>query len=92
LINKTTLLTEEVAIPSNVPHAKLAGYHWTFGQIEQKASYDELLAYHESGGTAPPPDGYTPPFHKANREAEYRQAHAIFSEQLRKARADGGTR
>jgi hypothetical protein len=71
---------------------KLAGYHRTYGQIEQKTSYDELLAYNESGGTAPPPDGYTPPFYKASREAEYRQAHAVFSERLRKARTDGGTR
>jgi hypothetical protein len=71
---------------------KLAGYHRTFGQIEQKTSYDELLTFNESGGTAPPPDGYTPPFHKVDRVEEYRQAHAVFSERLRKARTDGGTR
>jgi hypothetical protein len=71
---------------------KLTGYHRTYGQIQQKTSYDELLTYNESGGTAPPPDGYTPPFYKADREAEYRQAHAAFSERLRNARADGGTR
>ena len=39
---------------------KLAGYHRTFGQIEQKTSYDELLAYNESHGTAPTPDGLHP--------------------------------
>jgi hypothetical protein len=71
---------------------KLAGYHRTFGQIERKASYSELLAYNESGGTAPSPDGYSPPFYKADREAEYRQAHAVFSERLREARAEGGMR
>ena len=68
---------------------KLAGYHRTFGQIEQKNSNDELLAYNESGGSTPPPDGYTPPFYKADRVAEYRQAHAVFSERLRKAQAGG---
>jgi hypothetical protein len=64
---------------------KLAGYHRTYGQIQQKTSYDEFLAYKESGGTTPPPTGYTPPFYKADRAAEYRQAHAVFSERLRLA-------
>ena len=71
---------------------KLTGYHRTFGQIQQKNSYDELLAYNESGGTVPPPEAYTPSFYKANREAEYRQAHAVFSERLRKARGEGDMR
>ena len=31
-------------------------------------------------------------FYKADRVAEYRQAHAVFSERLRKARAEGGVR
>jgi hypothetical protein len=35
----------------------------------------------------PVPDGYTAPFYKADREAEYRQAHAVFSERLRQAEA-----
>jgi len=71
---------------------KLTGYHRTFGQIQQRNSYNELLAYNESRGTAPPPDGYTPPFYKANREAEYRQAHAVFSERMLKARTEGDMR
>jgi hypothetical protein len=71
---------------------KLAGYHRTFGQIQQKSSYEDFLAYNESGGAMPPPVGYTPPFYKADREAEYRQAHAVFSERLRDARREGGTR
>jgi len=70
---------------------KLTGYHRTFGQIEQKTSYDELLACNESGGAAPPV-GYTPPFYKADRVAEYRQAHAVFSERLRKARGESDMR
>ena len=40
----------------------------------------------------PPPDGYTPPFYRADRVAEYRQAHAVFSERLRKARGEGDMR
>ena len=68
---------------------KLAGYHRTYGQIQQKASYDEFLAYNEDPAKNPVPDGYTPPFYKADRVAEYRQAHAVFSERLRKAQGGG---
>jgi hypothetical protein len=69
---------------------KLAGYHRTYGQIQQKASYDEFLAYSDDPAKNPPPYGYTPPFYKADRIAEYRQAHAEFSRRLRKARGEGG--
>jgi hypothetical protein len=65
---------------------KLAGNHRTHGQIQQKTSYEELLAYIESGGASSVPDGYRPPFYKADRISEYRQAHAVFSERLRRAR------
>jgi hypothetical protein len=61
---------------------KIAGYHRTFGQIQQKGHYEEMLAYNESCGTTKVPDGYTPPFYKADRIAEYRQAHAAFTERL----------
>ena len=71
---------------------KLAGYHRTYGQIQQKTSYDEFLAYNEDPAKNPPPDGYTPPFYKADRVAEYRQAHAVFSERLRKAQGEGDMR
>ena len=64
---------------------KLARYHRTYGQVQQKTSYDEFLAYNEDPANNPPPDGYIPPFYKADRVAEYRQAHAVFSERLRKA-------
>jgi hypothetical protein len=68
---------------------KLAGYHRTYGQIQQKTSYDEFLTYNEDPAGNPPPAGYTPPFYKADRVAEYRQAHAVFSERLRKAQGEG---
>jgi hypothetical protein len=68
---------------------KIAGNHRTVGQIQQKSSYDEFLAYNEDPAKNPSPDGYTPPFYKADRVAEYRQAHAVFSERLRKAQGGG---
>lgn len=44
-----------------------------------------MLAYNESGGITKVPDGYTPPFYKADRIAEYCQAHAAFAERLARA-------
>ena len=64
---------------------KLAGNHRTIGQIQKKGQYEEMVAFNESGGTTKVPDGYTPPFYKADRIAEYRQAHAAFSERLARA-------
>jgi hypothetical protein len=61
---------------------KIAGYHRTFGQIQKKGDYEEMLEYRDSGGTTKVPDGYTPPFYKADRIAEYRQAHAAFTARL----------
>jgi hypothetical protein len=64
---------------------KIAGYHRTFGQIQKKGDYEEMLAYIDSGGTTKIPDGYTPPFYKTDRIAEYRQAHLAFTARLRPA-------
>jgi hypothetical protein len=61
------------------------GYHRTFGQIQKKGDYEEMLAYIDSGGTTKIPDGYTPPFYKTDRIAEYRQAHLAFTARLRPA-------
>ncbi|MBO0801591.1 MAG: hypothetical protein J2P25_00735 [Nocardiopsaceae bacterium] len=36
--------------------------------------------------TVPPLDGYTPLSHKANRESEYRQAHAAFTGRLNRGK------
>jgi hypothetical protein len=52
----------------------------------EEGDYEEMLAYVESGGTTKVPDGYTPPFYKADRIAEYRQAHAAFTARLEQAR------
>jgi hypothetical protein len=61
---------------------KLAGYHRTFGQIQQKDTWEQFQRHLEDPAKNPPPDGYTPPFYKADRIAEYRQAHAAFSARL----------
>lgn len=69
---------------------KIAGdrYAYGYGQTEEQEHFVQLQGHLESPDTEPPPEGCTPPFHKADREAEYRQAHAVFSERLRAARGE----
>lgn len=63
---------------------KIAGNRYTFGFGQTKEHYDQLLAY-QKGERSTPPEGYTAPFYKANREEEMRAAHAYFTERLRQA-------
>lgn len=56
---------------------------WGHGQTKQH--FEQLMAYLEAEASTPPPDGYMPPFYKADRESEYRQAHAVFSKRLQDA-------
>ena len=68
------------------------GDYNTCGHGQTKEHWKQFETYLEDPAANPPPDGYTPPFYKADRIAEYRQAHAVFSERLRKARAEGDMR
>ncbi|MFI7347777.1 class I SAM-dependent DNA methyltransferase [Streptomyces sp. NPDC049936] len=61
---------------------KIAASHHTYGHGQNKEIYPALLAHLESPDTAPPPEGYKPPFYKADREAEMRGAHAHFQARL----------
>ncbi|MEW2423125.1 class I SAM-dependent DNA methyltransferase [Streptomyces nigra] len=61
---------------------KIARNHNTHGYGQAKDAYPALLAHLESPGTTPPPEGYEPPFYKADREAEMRGAHAYFQARL----------
>jgi hypothetical protein len=69
---------------------KLAGNWNTFGTGQTKEHWWQFEKHLEDPAANPVPDGYTAPFYKADRIAEYRQAHAVFSERLRKARGEGG--
>ena len=62
--------------------SKLAGNHRTIGQYQQRDTWEQFQAYLEDPERNPVPDGYTAPFYKADRIAEYRQAHAAFSARL----------
>ena len=61
---------------------------WGHGQT--KEHWNQFEKYLEDPATNQVPDGYSAPFYKADRVAEYRQAHAVFSDRLQPARAEGG--
>jgi hypothetical protein len=63
---------------------KIAANHNTYGHGQTKQDYLDLLAHLENPATTPPPNGYTAPFYKADREAEMRAAHAHFQARLDK--------
>jgi len=64
---------------------KIAGNFNTYGSGQTKEHWTTFQAYLEDPERNPVPDGYTAPFYKADRENEYRQAHAVFSERLQDA-------
>ncbi|MER5994785.1 class I SAM-dependent DNA methyltransferase [Streptomyces viridosporus] len=68
---------------------RISANHNTYGHGQTKQDYIDLLAHLESPDTTTPPDGYTGPFYKADREAEMRAAHAHFQARLDKEIAAG---
>ncbi|MFI1069888.1 class I SAM-dependent DNA methyltransferase [Streptomyces puniciscabiei] len=61
---------------------KIAADFNTYGHGQTKQDYLDLMAHLEDADHTPPPDGYTAPFYKADREAEMRAAHAHFQARL----------
>lgn len=61
---------------------KLARNHNTYGHGQTKEDYLALLDHLASPATTRPPEGYTAPFYKADRETEMRAAHAHFTARL----------
>ncbi|MEU4951688.1 hypothetical protein [Streptomyces lavendulae] len=68
---------------------KIAGNARTIGQRQTKESWAQFEAYRADPANAPVPEGYTAPFHKAEREGEMRAAHAVFQKRLDDAVARG---
>ncbi len=63
---------------------KIAGNRYTYGFGQTKQHYEHFLAYQKKERHEPP-EGYTAPFYKADREKEMREAHAYFSARLQEA-------
>ena len=71
---------------------KLAAEYDTWGHGQTKEHWQQFENYLEDAAANPVPDGYTAPFYKADRVAEYRKAHAVFAERLRRAQEGGRQR
>ncbi|WP_415939311.1 hypothetical protein [Streptomyces sp. 039-1] len=67
---------------------KIAGDRYTYGFGQTKDHYEQFLAYQKKGRSEPP-EGYTTPFYKADREKEMREAHAYFTARLQEATDKG---
>ncbi len=61
---------------------KIASDSYAFGFGQTKEHYQQLMAYLDDPDRNPVPNGYSAPFYKADRENEYRQAHAAFTARL----------
>lgn len=76
------LSDREAAMYFDATGRKIAADPYTYGHGQTKGDYLTLLDHLDSPATTPPPEGYTAPFYKADRETEMRSAHAHFSARL----------
>jgi hypothetical protein len=83
----SVLADHEAEMYFDVNGRKLAADYNQWGHGQTKEHWKQFELYLEDPDRNPPPEGYAPPFYKADRVAEYRQAHAVFSERLRRANA-----
>lgn len=72
----------------DVKGRQLAQDSYAFGHGQTKEHYEQFQAW-QNKERPEPPEGYTAPFYKANREEEMRTAHAHFEKRLKDARAKG---
>ncbi|GAA0322397.1 class I SAM-dependent DNA methyltransferase [Actinoallomurus spadix] len=82
-------VTYESAMWFDVNGQKIAENFNAYGNRQSKGDYERLLGYLEQEDAERPPEGYEPPFYRADREREYRKAHAFFSSSLRQAEEAG---
>lgn len=68
---------------------KIAADPYTFGYGQKKEHYQQLMRHLEDPRLNPVPEGYSAPFYKADRESEYRRAHAVFIKRLQHAIDEG---
>ncbi|MEH0441468.1 hypothetical protein QBA74_39320 [Streptomyces scabiei] len=68
---------------------KISGDRYTYGHGQDKEHWQQFQAYLKDPDNESPPDGYTAPFYKADRESEMREAHAVFQARLDAAVARG---
>ncbi|CCH19432.1 hypothetical protein [Micromonospora lupini] len=59
--------------------------YYSRGVDQPNEAFEQLIGYLDDPEQHPVPVGYEVPFYKADRENEYRQAHAVFSKRLQDA-------
>jgi hypothetical protein len=79
----------EAGIHFDANGRKIAGSYHTYGFGQTKEDFLQLQKYLETEDPADMPEGYSAPFYKADREREYREAHAHFTEIVERAKRDG---
>lgn len=79
-------LTErEEAMWFDAAGRRIAADPYAFGLGQTREHYGLLMTHLEDPTNCAPPEGYVAPFYKADREREYREAHAVFSKRLQDA-------
>ncbi|MEO3810779.1 class I SAM-dependent DNA methyltransferase [Sphaerisporangium sp. B11E5] len=80
------MITYEGAMWFDANDRKIAENFNAYGHGQTKGHFEQLMRHLADPGKVSPPEGYSAPFYKADREGEYRQAYAAFAERLRAAR------
>ena len=83
------LADREAAMYFDSQGRRIAADAYAHGHGQVKQDYVDLVAHLESPKSTPPPQGYSAPFYKADRETEMRAAHAHFQARLDKEIAAG---
>ncbi|KOX19639.1 hypothetical protein [Nocardiopsis sp. NRRL B-16309] len=83
------LSDRETGMWFDVAGRKVADNSHTYGFGQTKEDFLQLQKYMEDKNPADIPEGYSAPFYKADREREYREAHAHFTEIVERAKRDG---
>ncbi|MFJ3627533.1 class I SAM-dependent DNA methyltransferase [Streptomyces albidoflavus] len=72
------LADREAAMYFDATGRRISADPYAYGHGQTKQDYPTLLDHLASPTTSRPPEGYTAPFYKADRESEMRAAHAHF--------------
>ncbi|MEV4173843.1 class I SAM-dependent DNA methyltransferase [Nonomuraea sp. NPDC049709] len=83
------LFSRESEMWFDVQGRRIAKDSRVFGAGQTVEDYGQFLKYDSDPTRTPPPYGYFAPFYRANREAEMREAHAVFQKRLDEAVSRG---
>lgn len=76
------LADREAAMYFDATGRRISADPYAYGHGQTKQDYATLQDHLADPAATPPPDGYDPPFYKADRESEMRTAHAHFQARM----------